>query len=922
MDFELIFGTLEDDVLDTFDPPPALFDGSFDIVFLGAGEDEVLFSEVSDPNRVFLGDGGDEAEVGPGSTVRAGAGADVEIFINPSGLPGSATVFGGTGDDSLFIVDGSNQLFGGAGDDTLIVSEATGDGNLLVGGSGADTFQIVVAEVPDFASVIADFDSAEGDTIFIDGVGVTAFDELLLDVQVDGTLISLSETQPLAFVLGVTDLSADDFTLPGGGDAPAGTSTAPDVAALTSELVLGDGQTVDGTADADTFIVEGSTNIVNGDAGDDDLNIAEGTGNVLNGDAGDDILDGSDGTANTLDGGDDDDTLFGGLDDTLSGGLGDDRLIDANSAGGILFDLTDGGFDTVTLVTAGSLPPAPSTVDGFVSGQARLGIFGVPGVLEFEDLTLTDGTGDDAGSAIVSIDGTDIAVLPGIVADDLGALDFFISDGGVAIEEVAPVLDVPAVDAITLLDFDADGDELPELGDILGTVGVLADDRAVLLELTDADGEPFPGLALDASGNIVIADLAALTLAAGAIADGPPLFDLLVTATNPTDTVTAPLAVPFNLDDTDDPPFFDPNNPQDASILRTAATGDVVVELAAVDPDGLPLVFSLVVNDAAGDPLDIDTDDDGIDAFAIDDESGVITVTDADDLLVVADDGSFAIPSQVLLEVTVADTPLVAGNDPQTAQAVVTLAIEVDNQPPVFDPLPPAELDLPVTSSDGATVFDFDAEEPGGGPIEFAIAAGNADPDGDGVEAFAIDADSGLLSINDSGDLPFLGLELGDPFTLEVTATNVIDDVATASIEVNLTGFDLDVDSSGQFDLLNDTFNVLRGALGGIPVETFGLGEGTPPGISQQLVSDLIAAEVGRDDLDIELSDLDFDQNGAITVIEDVFNLLRVTIGGIPTETITVGADSPLPGDLAAQQAAIETAVQDLITLADPDFFA
>ncbi|MFM8332725.1 MAG: beta strand repeat-containing protein [Candidatus Methylumidiphilus sp.] len=72
----------------------------------------------------------------------------------------------------------------------------------------------------------------------------------------------------------------------------------------------------------------------------------------------------------------------------------------------------------------------------------------------------------------------------------------------------------------------------------------------------------------------------------------------------------------------------------------------------------------------------------------------------------------------------------------------------------------------------------------GAAPIRFAITAGNASPDGDGQPAFAIDAATGQITVNDGGDLDF---EATPSFNLAVQATDAggLAESATINIQVS-----------------------------------------------------------------------------------------------------------------------------------------
>ena len=72
-------------------------------------------------------------------------------------------------------------------------------------------------------------------------------------------------------------------------------------------------------------------------------------------------------------------------------------------------------------------------------------------------------------------------------------------------------------------------------------------------------------------------------------------------------------------------------------------------------------------------------------------------------------------------------------------------------------------------------------------PLTFAISAGNADPDGDTRLAFAIDAASGAIRVNDAGDLDY---ETTSRFDLSVTVTDAGGASDAATVRIDLTNVD------------------------------------------------------------------------------------------------------------------------------------
>lgn len=144
---ELVSGSSSNDLLVS---GIGAFDGINDIVFTGAGNDEVdsEFASSSNTavgrNRIDTGSGSDTIFVANNDRAFGGSGDD-EIFAQ--GVSGFR-ISGGAGDDTLFVADSSNgRVLGGEGDDKIFISGNSG-GNLLSGGAGADKFWIFGGDFP------------------------------------------------------------------------------------------------------------------------------------------------------------------------------------------------------------------------------------------------------------------------------------------------------------------------------------------------------------------------------------------------------------------------------------------------------------------------------------------------------------------------------------------------------------------------------------------------------------------------------------------------------------------------------------------------------------------------------------------------------------------------------------------------------
>ncbi|MEL6205175.1 MAG: Ig-like domain-containing protein, partial [Pseudomonadota bacterium] len=101
-----------------------------------------------------------------------------------------------------------------------------------------------------------------------------------------------------------------------------------------------------------------------------------------------------------------------------------------------------------------------------------------------------------------------------------------------------------------------------------------------------------------------------------------------------------------------------------------------------------------------------------------------------------------------------------------------------------------ASVTLPENSAAGTSVFDVDANDNnGGGPdanVTYRIVGGNISQDGDADLPFAIDSATGVITVNDAGDLDF---ETTPLFRLTVEADNGTT-TANALVTVSLSDID------------------------------------------------------------------------------------------------------------------------------------
>ncbi|MBS9391409.1 MAG: hypothetical protein HEQ33_21940 [Dolichospermum sp. WA123] len=202
-------GTPGDDKL--IATPGSQFDGQNNIVFTGAGKDELDLSTVSSlpnsgSNIVDLGSGDDTIFVNKSDRTFGSDGNDT--FDARDGQGGNR-ISGGVGDDTFYL--GSNdRALGGDGKDIFRVS--LGGGNLISGGAGADQFWIVNAELPSSANTVLDFQLGT-DVIGISGavsLGITTSTLKLNQVGADTAIVFNNQTLATLTGIQASSLSLTD----------------------------------------------------------------------------------------------------------------------------------------------------------------------------------------------------------------------------------------------------------------------------------------------------------------------------------------------------------------------------------------------------------------------------------------------------------------------------------------------------------------------------------------------------------------------------------------------------------------------------------------------------------------------------------------------------------------------------------------
>jgi 2',3'-cyclic-nucleotide 2'-phosphodiesterase (5'-nucleotidase family) len=162
------------------------FDGRFDTVFAGAGNDEVDVAITNGfDNKIFTGSGADVVYAGSRDVITGGSGSDQIWAIDG----GQNRLSGMAGDDEFIIGSTGNRALGGDGNDIFTVLAGAGT-NHLNGGAGADQFWLVSepGDRPGAKQYVMDF------AVGLDKVGLrgVAFADLGFSQVGADTLLSVS----------------------------------------------------------------------------------------------------------------------------------------------------------------------------------------------------------------------------------------------------------------------------------------------------------------------------------------------------------------------------------------------------------------------------------------------------------------------------------------------------------------------------------------------------------------------------------------------------------------------------------------------------------------------------------------------------------------------------------------------------------
>ena len=600
---DTIYGGVGDDRLDGDGTTYDISEGGDDTLYGGDGDDD-LFGHAGD-DTLYGGDGDDYLSGNIGDDILYGDAGDDRL----SGWRGDDHLYGGDGDDILYSGDGDDRLYGNAGDDTLYGGEgddwligALGDDTLyggagkdwLLGGVGADIFVLGTG-----GDTVVDFNpshipvnlggisfSGDGDKIRIDSFTGT----------MPATVESLLTATNLRVVKG--HISVGDVTYSTADDAT--TENTAIYRGNTLLMVLedfDDDLTLDmfdlpnattniiGTPGDDTLNGGGDDDTIRGTPGDDTLNGGS-DDDTIRGRGGDDTIDGGDGDDDirggsgddTIDGGSGDDEIRGrGGDDTIDGGSGDDELRgnrgdDAISGSGGDDDLHGGkGDDTIYGDEGNDILRGKAGDDTLYGGRGDDTFYGKAG-----DDTLYGGAGDDE--------------LRGGKGDD-------ILDGGSGDDTLTGgkgadifVLNTDATGTDTITDFNAnDGDKI-RVETFTGTMPATVGDLLTAANLRVVKGH------ISVDGLNSTTDKA--SKANTAIYKGDTLLMVLEDFTDDLtlDMFDLPNATPIPINNA--PTFA--QETYTATIARGAESGDIITNIAATDPEGDTLTYSITAGNDAG----------------------------------------------------------------------------------------------------------------------------------------------------------------------------------------------------------------------------------------------------------------------------------------------------------------------------------
>ena len=220
-------------------------------------------------------------------------------------------------------------------------------------------------------------------------------------------------------------------------------------------------------------------------------------------------------------------------------------------------------------------------------------------------------------------------------------------------------------------------------------------------------------------------------------AGGDNVYDIIVTASDDTNSTEQPVAITVT-NENDNPPVF--TSPATA---RVAENQVAAYEAAAADADGDPLSYSLSGTDAA--------------LFTIDANTGVVSFKTAPDFEAPGDAGGD----------NVYDIIVTASDDTNSTEQPVAITVTNENDnPPVFTSPATARV-----AENQVAAYEAAAADAEGDPLSYSLSGTDA-------ALFTIDANTGVVSFKTAPDFEAPGDAGGD---------NVYDIIVTASDDTNST---------------------------------------------------------------------------------------------------------------------------------------
>jgi Ca2+-binding RTX toxin-like protein len=746
----------------------------------GAGNDVISGGGASD---VLAGGAGDDTIDGglAGDTVTY-AGADGPVFVN-LGL-GQAT--GADGNDTILNVEnvtgsayadtlvgkptGVNDIIeGGLGDDLIDGAGGTGDIASYANASGAVTVNLVTgsASGADGNDTLANINTVRG----------SAFDDVITGDAGNNTIRGGNGNDTMD---GGAGFDLAEYS--GGSGVTVSLVSGTATGNAGSDTLIGF-EGILGSGSADTLTGDGGDNTITGGGGNDNIN-GGGGNDTLSGNLGNDTINGGTGidtvtyaiasgavtvnlNTSTATGADGTDTLSNlenvigsAFADTLTGNGGDNVL-----TGGGGNDILRGNPGTDTAAYSGNrsdysvsaLPGGSYTVTDLRAGSPN----GSDTLTDIEFLAFADQTvatnqppsaptdADGAPDRVTegAASGTAVGIMASAFDPEGGAVTFALSDSAGGRFAIDPVTGVVTVADGSLLDYEtaASHDITVTATDPGGEVAaqdftvavanappsfpVDGDAGANHFAEGAATGAPvgITAIAGDANGGTVTfsleddaggrfaidADTGVVSVADGGLLDYETATSHGITvkaADSSGDFVTAA----FTIDVTNVAPAAPVDgDPADDRVVEGAPAGTRVgITALAADPSGGPVAYSLS-DDAGG-------------HFAIDPETGVVTV---------------AAVSLLDYETATSHAIIVQATDPSGAYSTQSFTVAVENAAPVAVDVDPNANSVMEGSANGTAVgITVQAADPNGGPATFSLAW-------DGGSRFAIDPVTGVVTI-------------------------------------------------------------------------------------------------------------------------------------------------------------------------------